>query len=1102
VPQVVADRFVRWNERWIDLATGDAVQLRITPSDCGHNHFDWNARCAALANLRHPLLNALVDYGSIGRGHLFEAYEIRPAIVLSTRMAQRAISHAMRFIRAYNVRLSRQEVDFVLRPIERGRSISARTIGVLLQHRDVFEIVADALDVASPPGVSTISIQGATQSGLRTTQRLSARAARLHGYVALAPAAVAAFPWLHDYVRGRHVCVLGTADTTHQRCVESLLTQLSLESPRRHVVLRFDRSGGTPGSRTVTIERMGVSVMSSMVFVDSEQGPSATEIRAAAQAADGRPGKCLERLGAGNYEPTLPVHFAVHELHHWYGSTPPSVEVSTLASNERPTSRAVREVAERSESLIARGRHTSAERVLSRAFRVQIGRGAAEEAARTAVRLGYLALDRGRIDRAALSFQQARDAWPRSPLATNAAIGLALAWIEDGKLLEAEAALRTIAATSGENEPARVMASMALSRSLYWMGRLDEAMVALEGAGKPAHPADAVRSSALRSRILLAEGLLPAAVRCARLATEAAAAQPSLGIRAVAARALAAAVAASGDDRAAAAYLAGGLKAASRARLPLLAARLRLTLADVTAATHREQARRLAARVIARKYPSLLQAFARAVLSRIEDRDLDATTKAFIVASGAVMLGRATIPSLANPVADLESFLNLGHTANDDRSAIDGISTALHTKLRATTVVVVAATTDRRVLSVQGRPWPGEPHVAWQAAGGGGSVAVNVADEPCQAAEPVRYGGEIIGAVAVRWTAGTAIQAARASSQLQVAALALASHVQALLDRTVPPSTSPTWDDLLGESPLARGLRESIARAARAPFPVLIQGESGSGKELVARAIHKLGPRRDRRFCALNCAALSDELIEAELFGHARGAFTGAVGERAGLFEDADGGSLFLDEIGELSTRAQAKLLRVLQDGEVRRVGENISRRVDVRIIAATNRRLEQEVAAGRFRADLRFRLDVVRIEVPPLRDRASDVPLLAARFWNEAADRVGSRATLTPDAMAALSRYEWPGNVRELQNVIAWVAVQSPRRGRIGHAALPAHVAQAGTRQEITFEAARQEFERRFVKAALANADGQRARAAEALGITRQGLAKMMRRLGIDQEK
>jgi DNA-binding NtrC family response regulator/tetratricopeptide (TPR) repeat protein len=1099
VPQVVADRFVRWKDRWIDLATADAVQLRIVPSSSKRDQLDWNTRCASLANLRHPLINALVDYGSVDRAHWFEAYEIRPSIVLGKKTAQHAIAHAIRFLHAFNVRLTRSEADFVLRRIETGRSTSPPTLGILLQHRHVFGVVGDALEAASPAGVSTIAIQGAIQSGLRTTRLLSARAARLHGYVPVAPTAIAALRWLPDYVIGRHVCVLGTADATRERCVESLLIQLSLHSPRRHVVLRFDRPQSTPGSRTVTIERMGVTVMSRMVFIDSEQGPSPAEILAAARAADGRPGKCLERLGAGAYEPTRHGHVTVHELRPWYASSPPFTGATKAASKERRTSRVVREAVDRSESLIARGRHSAAERVLSRALHVQTGRGASEDAARTAIRLGYLALDRGRIDRAALSFQQARDAWPCSPLAVEAAIGLARAWIEDGKLVDAEATLRTIAATCGENEHARVIASLALSRSLYWMGRLDEAMVALGTVKEPVHPPDRARASALRSRILLAEGLIPAAVRCARLATEAAAAQPSLVIRAIAARALAAAVAAAGDDRAAAAYLADGLRAASRARLPLLTARLRLTLADIEATTHRDHARRLVTRVIARKYPSLVQALARAVLCRIDGLDLDATTKAFVVASGAVMLGRATIPSAANPVADLESFLNLGHTATDDRAAIDGIAAAVHEKVRATTVVVVAATTDRRVLSVHGRPWHGEPHVAWQAAGAGGRVAVNVAEEPCQAAEPVRYGGEIIGAVAARWTAGAAIDAGRASSQLHVAALALASHVRAQLDRTVPLSTTPTWEDLLGESPLACGLREAIARAARAPFPVLVQGESGSGKELVARAIHKLGSRRDRRFCALNCAALSDELIEAELFGHARGAFTGAVGERAGLFEEADGGSLFLDEIGELSARAQAKLLRVLQDGEVRRVGENICRRVDVRIVAATNRRLEQEVTAGRFRADLRFRLDVVRIEVPPLRDRASDVPLLAARFWNDAADRVGSRATLTPDAMAALSRYEWPGNVRELQNVIAWVAVQSPRRGRIGQAALPAHVAQAGARQDTTFEVARQEFERRFVKAALANADGQRARAAEALGITRQGLAKMMRRLGIE---
>jgi transcriptional regulator with GAF, ATPase, and Fis domain len=295
-------------------------------------------------------------------------------------------------------------------------------------------------------------------------------------------------------------------------------------------------------------------------------------------------------------------------------------------------------------------------------------------------------------------------------------------------------------------------------------------------------------------------------------------------------------------------------------------------------------------------------------------------------------------------------------------------------------------------------------------------------------------------------------------------------------------------------------MREATIRAARAPFPVLIEGESGSGKEVVARAVHRLGPRRDRRFCALNCAALSDDLVEAELFGHVRGAFTGAATERAGLFEEADGGTLFLDEIGELSARAQAKLLRVLQEGEVRRVGENMPRHVDVRIIAATNRSLADEVTAGRFRADLRFRLDVVRMTVPPLRDRASDVPLLAAHFWRDAAARVGSQATLSPEALTALARYDWPGNVRELQNVIAWIAVQSPRRGRVGASALPRHVAQSAVPSRCTFEAAREDFERRFIRAELAGANGQRARAAESIGVSRQGLAKMMKRLRLGE--
>ena len=213
------------------------------------------------------------------------------------------------------------------------------------------------------------------------------------------------------------------------------------------------------------------------------------------------------------------------------------------------------------------------------------------------------------------------------------------------------------------------------------------------------------------------------------------------------------------------------------------------------------------------------------------------------------------------------------------------------------------------------------------------------------------------------------------------ASAAVAPCVRSEVDRRAAP-TAPAdagSSELVGVSDAIQGLRREIGRAARAPFNVVIEGESGSGKELVARAIHRLGPRRHAPLCALNCAALADDLVEAELFGHARGAFTGAVAERKGLFEEADGGMLVLDEVGELSARAQAKVLRAIQEGEVRRVGENFTRTVDVRIVAATNRALRAAVEAGAFRRDLLYRLEVIRIVVPPLRSRPDDIPVLAA---------------------------------------------------------------------------------------------------------------------------
>jgi len=376
------------------------------------------------------------------------------------------------------------------------------------------------------------------------------------------------------------------------------------------------------------------------------------------------------------------------------------------------------------------------------------------------------------------------------------------------------------------------------------------------------------------------------------------------------------------------------------------------------------------------------------------------------------------------------------------------------------------------------------------------ALAATAVIQDLVAAELVTYGAETLGAVCARWTIGSTYDNSRAGSVLTMSAAVAAPMLAAVVARDA--RGNEVAGELIGVTPGMVALRQSVARAAAAPFGVLIDGESGSGKELVARAIHRGSGRRHKPFCALNCAALPDDLVEAELFGHARGAFTGAVGDRPGVFEEAHGGTLFLDEIGELTPRAQAKVLRVIQDGELRRVGENVTRRIDVRIVSATNRALRAEVDAGRFRLDLLYRLDVVHITVPPLRDRREDVALLAEHFWRDATERVGSRATLGASTLAALARYDWPGNVRELQNVLAALAVRSPKRGVVPPSALPPQFGERGPAERWSLDEARRTFEVSFVRAALVRTGGHRGRAAAELGVTRQGLAKLMTRLGI----
>ena len=344
---------------------------------------------------------------------------------------------------------------------------------------------------------------------------------------------------------------------------------------------------------------------------------------------------------------------------------------------------------------------------------------------------------------------------------------------------------------------------------------------------------------------------------------------------------------------------------------------------------------------------------------------------------------------------------------------------------------------------------------------------------------PIRFGADEIGEIA--WCPAATPPS---TDDLWVMGLAadLLGPFLGVLGAWPPPPTALPPCGLVGVSEAMVQLRATLPKVAAAPFPILIEGESGVGKELVARAIHAVSARRGP-FVALNCAALADELIDAELFGHTRGAFTGAAVERRGLFEEAHGGTLFLDEVAELSARGQAKLLRVLQEGELRRLGENAARRIDVRLVAASNRPLHREVLADRFRADLRFRLDVVRLHVPPLRERREDIAVLASHFWQAMAARTGTRAQLAPSLLAALCACDWPGNARELQNAVAGIAVYAPRRGLVRPGDVPATWGSAALHAPLSLDAARRSFDAAFVGAALARCGQRPAAAARELG-------------------
>jgi two-component system nitrogen regulation response regulator NtrX len=312
-------------------------------------------------------------------------------------------------------------------------------------------------------------------------------------------------------------------------------------------------------------------------------------------------------------------------------------------------------------------------------------------------------------------------------------------------------------------------------------------------------------------------------------------------------------------------------------------------------------------------------------------------------------------------------------------------------------------------------------------------------------------------------------------------------------------------DLLIGESEPMKKLGAQIRSAAPSNSRVLISGENGSGKEIVARTLHRQSLRGDQPFVDVNCAAIPEELIESELFGHRKGAFTGAIEDRKGKFELADGGTLFLDEVGDMSLKTQAKVLRVLQEQTFQRVGAQQSIQVDVRVIAATNKNLEAEIGAGHFRSDLYYRLNVIPIEVPPLRVRGNDVVLLAEHFLRRfAAETRAPKKRLSAGAATKLKSYHWPGNVRELRNVIERLAILLP------HDTIAAEDVQLGPPADgaapiganLTLKEARDEFEKQYILSRLREFAGNVSRTADALGVERSNLYRKLHAYGIRVER
>jgi DNA-binding NtrC family response regulator len=1128
--QLFADRFVipgtvEREQCAIDLSTGARVTLLTSSAGGASDQIQWSLRCDRFFRLHHRSIARLVDYGLAGHAMRFEAWRCGEAWRGSRRTAAGALAQVTTFLHAIGVPDGHLSVSDVRtdagRPVVLPRSKTGydsggttfaidddlTSRGITTIERSSIDAVAEMLASANGPIPRAIALGAVAGAGASVAIHQLSRIARLQGLVPVAVSARATE--CRTLLDGRTLWLI---DHHGGHSAWSSLIERLLVTAKPHMLLSVGAHRLTAAAR-LQLERVSEERLIRAVIPPVHSASLQRAIERAARRAEG-----------------LPARFAAL-LWETVGSAGGNLQASTIAAERPPVYGDTSVVTQRASpsgiriwpaptdlaalrtrltdvlTLIERGRHAPGERGLRAVIGSLARRHDWHYAARGQLALAAALLGRGRSREALEALADARDGAVRGgeeAILLEAGIVAGHAHLDEGRLDEAETILRgSASAARGLGDPAlAAVAATALVRCLFWRGRYADADAALHPFGTVADSAAAVGLDCARARVAIGAGDLGAAISFASSARTRAERHGRPQAVARAHYAMAFAHLAAGDLHGVERDVAMCITAARAARDPLRAIKARLIAAEASRRAGSQGAVQRHLQLVTRAGRAALPATVRARLVLLADLPngiANAVRKQ--VAStglhGLALFAPSEVHQRAFSAYDAAiDILNLCQTGDEDVAVLGEICRRVRQRVGAIAVAIFAREGQTLArLAADGHTI--EPAIAERTMDIRQAIPPGQYHERLEGGVPIRVAGETLGALTARWTLVSPPEPARVEMVLTMAAAAAATAVAAAIARRRS-AVAAGIVDILGVSPAIADVREAVERAAAAPFTVLVEGESGSGKELVARALHRRSVRRDRPFTAINCAALPDDLIDAELFGHSRGAFTGALSERMGVFEESHLGTLFFDEVGELSARGQAKVLRTLQDGEVRRVGENLPRRVDVRLVAATNRDLRQEVAAGRFRLDLMYRLDVIRITIPPLRDRRDDIPLLAEHFWHAAARRVGSRAVLSAQTVGALARYDWPGNVRELQNVLASLAVRAPRRGVIPPTALPPGLGATTAVAGLRLGDARRCFEERFIRAALARTGGHRGRAAQELGLSRQGLAKLMSRLQI----